>query len=189
MQGHITALRRDDRHKGTTFHASYTFTLGATHFGAEGEVSKKRFESLQMGDIVPVKTRIIRGERRHELAFSAWESTPFPLVGGTFFLLLISAAIVYGVWIEPYRTARLIREGAIAEGIISRVQLHQKNNQQTVNYTFIPVNAEPRRGSTTGPQRPTTYIGQHVTVFYDPHKPKRSVAYEFCDFETDVLGA
>ncbi len=189
VQGRITALRREDHRKSPTFHASYTFMLGPTHFGAEGEVSRKRFESLRMGDTVPIKTRIIRGQRRHELAFSTWESTSFPLLGGTLFLSLFSAAITYGVWIEPYRVARLIREGDIAEGTISRVELHQKNNQQTVHYTFTPniVGGETRPASTTGPNRPTAYVGQRVTVFYDPRKPNRSVAYEFCDFETDII--
>jgi hypothetical protein len=187
-QGRITGLRRDDHHKGPNLYASYSFTIGPTHFGAEQEVSKKRFESLQMRDIVPVKWRIIRGERRYELAFSAWESTPVPLVMGTLLLSLFSAAIVYGAWIEPYRIARLIREGAITEGIISQVRPNQKNNQQLVYYTFtLPADGESRRNSTSGPNRPLAYVGQTVTVFYDPAKPKNNVAYEFCEFETDVL--
>jgi hypothetical protein len=188
LQGRVTAMRKDEGRKGPWCFVTYSFTdLNGMRASSEDEVSEQRYQRLSVGSAVPVKSLTLAGEQLHELSFSAWESAPLPQYGGLAILTFISSIIIYAVWIIPLRTRRLIRSGLIIEGVVNQSTLHSKNNQQTVNYTFTPAGGERRRGSTTGPRRPGAHRGQHVTVFYNPRKPRHNVAYEFCDFETDVI--
>jgi hypothetical protein len=190
LEGRVTALRKDEGRKGPWYFVTYKVAdpSGARDMGEE-EVSEQRYKTLAVGSPVPVKTIKLRGEQLHELSFSAVESARFAQYGGIAVLTFIPGFIIYAVWIIPLRTRRLIRSGLVIEGVVNDSTLHSKNNQQTVGYTFTPAGpgGERRRGSTTGPQRPHAHPGQHVIVFYDPCKPRHSVAYEFCDFETDVI--
>jgi hypothetical protein len=189
----VSGMRKVD-HKGTDYYVMYAFDAGSgdggrTHFVGEAQVSAQRYRTLAIGSTVPVKTLVIEGERLHELSFSAGESACFPQYFGLLCLGIMSGVILYVVWIVPIRTRRLIRHGAIAEGIVQEVIPQPKNNQQSVKYTFTPAGAswDRRRGSTVAPQKQSALPGQRVTVFYDPQRPRHNVAYEFCEFETDVL--
>ena len=102
-------------------------------------------------------------------------------------LAAFGGALNYIVWISPVREARLIRRGHVVDGIINKVSVSGRDfKQQTVNYTYSPDGEDRQWGTTSGPLRPRARRGQRVSVFYDPRRPHRSVACEFCDFETDT---
>jgi hypothetical protein len=186
IEGRVTHLRKDDRHKGTDYYVTYAFDVDQTHRSAEEEVSQKRWQTLAVGSPVPVKSIRLGGERVDELSFSALESISHGWYVGFAFLSLMSFVLFYCLWVLPIRTKRLIRTGETAQGFVIKVTLSQKSDEQTVHYTFTPAGGESRTASTDGPKLPAAHVGQNVTVFYDPHKPRHSVAYEFCEFETDV---
>ena len=189
ITGEVVNMRRDDRAKGPFYYVRYAFTADGGRVNVEQQVNESRYRKLSIGATVPVKTRIIQGERRQALSFSAWESANASHMG-LLMLTLFCVLVFYGGWYDPFRTARLIRFGQIAHATVDKAELHAKNNQQTVRYSFVPaagLKGARVRGATTGPNRPRAYVGQTVTIFYDPAKPKRNVAYEFCEFETDLL--
>src|SRR5262249_19789181 len=96
IEGHVTHLRKDDRHKGTEYYVTYAFDVDQTHRSAEEEVSKKRWETLALGSPVPLKSIRLGGERIDELSFSVWESFQHGWYVGFAFLSLVSLMLYYG---------------------------------------------------------------------------------------------
>jgi hypothetical protein len=105
-------------------------------------------------------------------------------------LLLSIPVAVTGIFalVRPIRQASLIRRGAIVEGTIEEISTSSRNSVQRARFSYRAP-AHPKMVATTWgppPKRPLQ-VGDHVTVFYNPRSPRRAVAYECCDFETNRL--
>jgi hypothetical protein len=95
---------------------------------------------------------------------------------------LFSFLIWFFAWFVPARYARLIRTGHYVVG-----EIQQTRRSGWVGYRYQVADRSFRGGTSLPRAWPSPRPGERVTVFYDPPHPHESVAYEFCEFETDEL--
>ena len=107
------------------------------------------------------------------------------------FTVFASVAIVNVtnvLWLRPRRNTQLIRFGTPTAGSVEGVWSSRRGGRQKVTYSYQPAGSATLLGHTSAGWDPLPPgRGDVVTVFYDPRDPRRSVAYECCDFETDRI--
>jgi hypothetical protein len=95
------------------------------------------------------------------------------------------ALLVYGNWLVPARTRRLLETGtAVAGEVMAAMPFHARGGYRVrVAYRF-PTPAGDEGGDVTvnGPPGAATAVGRPVTVVYDPARPTRSTVYEFSGY-------
>jgi hypothetical protein len=183
-EAHVVSLKQDEIKGQQYYSVNYAFAADGQTITGYGEIKSQRWHALRIGGPIPVKTLAFAGQRWHEISFSAWESIPSQTCLGLLILIVTSSLMVYVACLRPMRYARLISEGASVPGfIIESITSSRNNNERIVIYSYHPPGAEPYRGKTTGPPTLRPVIGQVVTVYYNPRKPWRSVAYEASGFE------
>jgi hypothetical protein len=104
-----------------------------------------------------------------------------PILGTTFVAFFLSTSLV-----STQRKQRLVREGTVAAGT---VLAHREVRGKSASY-YITLGFKTTEGSNNqseiridGKSYWKAYVGSPVTVLYDPAKPSRCVAYEYCGYE------
>jgi hypothetical protein len=97
-----------------------------------------------------------------------------------------TALIVLAVLLPPARARRLVREGTLAVGtLIDSRCFTGKGATNYLRYQFKTADGGvlTKIISVSRAAYEAARMGMAVTVLYDPMRPKRSLAYEYCDYE------
>jgi len=183
---------------GTTYHVAYTYNADGRDYSDTDSVGAGTYEAIRSPKELEGRAAIIRV--RHfasgPLHFhvltqdgSAWKSAA-SLLGFVLFWNGVLSVFVYAVWVVPIRQRGLMRHGEVTDGTIvgSRV----RSGKATTYYaTFRFRDPESGAEITREMQLPgeaqysAAKPGLEVSVLYDPSRPKRAIAYEFCGYQVD----
>ena len=105
-------------------------------------------------------------------------------------LTLMSVQLMLIVFASPLvswvRKRRLVSEGTPAIGtVVAHREVRGKSPRYLITFSFkISDGTEMRKEVSVGRGAYNrAYVGSPLTVLYDPAKPWRAIAYEYCDFE------
>lgn len=175
--------------RGTTHYAvDYHYQLNGRTFHDSGPVDYQEYLDLDAGSELQVRAGVFGG-----YAVSLIASRAAREVGGLAFATVLinslMALFIFALWVVPRRRRRLLIWGDVAQGVVTeRRRTGRKKPTNYIHYQFTPVGAhEPISGRQM--VSPADYdaaeVNQAVTVFHDPLQPKRSIAYEFCEWQLE----
>lgn len=198
VPGRITKLDITPGKKGDYYYVHYAYTVDGIEYANTTTVSSDIYGSLRVGQAydarvfrpVPTWMPLPRGPG----------SSASTLLGLLFFALFWNGLLSIGLWmawVAPWRPWLLLRHGLATAGAVLGKEVRRGNKGATshvVRYGYAATVAE--EGSLAGRREtferemnitPEDYVsvtvGQPVTVIYRARKPKRSLIYEFADYE------
>jgi hypothetical protein len=184
------AVATIDRHEfrtgskgGKMYLIYYHVIVDGRRYDEYRSVSNADFISLHDGDKLQGRTSpllylSIRFQDEHFVGPPAWSDGPLIIP----FLVSIAwngglAVFVFYYWIIPIRQRRLVRFGSAAPGLIESIEQRAKGRLK-LTYSFTTAERTSLIGSQTIEKGTSASAGMPCTVFYDPKKPGRNVAYE-----------
>jgi hypothetical protein len=103
-----------------------------------------------------------------------WQDSPIQGLGIIVLPVLVTAL---GVWVaqDLRKTRRVLRDGAVAAGIVKESSLYNRTGEITVTYEFKTPNGGSREGMgwSEGPLKP----GKQIWILYLPDDPSVSTSY------------
>jgi len=169
--------------KHTNYYVDYDYMLdGADHTDSQS-VNWQTYDDTSEGQIFRGKAMKLWGHYFSETELSDVRAGAMKglAIAGVWIVVLLGIGWQY--WI---RRRFLVQNGtAIASAITDKTIVRGKSSAYFIHFTF-----EAREGGSFSGKTVTTrknydqaQVGQMITVIYDPMKPKRNMAYEYCDFE------
>ncbi len=176
-----------ERHGGrnASYVARFHYTLDGRAWVDGQQVTADEFNRLHVGDAVDGRAAVFLG---HPLVLTAAGSvghmTGLLAAVAVAFAVMV-ALLVYGSWVVPARTRRLLETGtAVAGEVMAAMPFHGRRGYGVrVAYRFATPDGD-EGGNLTVPGPPTdaTAVGRSVTVVYDPGRPSRSTVYELSGY-------
>lgn len=197
VTGHVYGTSITYSHKGgQQYHMQYDYVVNGTTFFGSTTVSYWDYPHLHSGTAVTVKYLPATPNMNEELttqpgAFNAYDGGELAILAvmGILFTGLTSASWWLGQ-VKPLIYRSLVINGAVCPGWLLDLTSIDKMSYYVLRYTYQPEGAGVRdRDPITASMTVAceNWIGadegQPVTVLYDPKRPKRSVVYEFADYE------
>jgi hypothetical protein len=176
---------------GTSYHLAYVYS-GAAGVRADGaQVGEGLYRStpgtirVRVLEVGPLSWSTCVEEH------SAWQPVGFIALFTGFWNLIVSV-FVYALWIAPIRARWLVRDGQVTRGeVVSKRVQQGKGRAFFVTFRFQEPATEADLSVEMGVRDSSAHariqVGEPVTVIYDPRKPKRALAYEYCGYT--VAGA
>jgi hypothetical protein len=197
--GHVAKLSTS-RGKGTKpyYRVEYAYTVNGGEHTTTETVNADEYNALRVGDQYAVRVLEslpdilpqVRGP-----GGSRWRG--FAALGIALFWNGILSLFVWMAWVVPWRTRQLLRYGSVAAGTVCDKQTRagsKGGRTYVVRYDYRVVPEDSMNPELTAQSlesemyvTPADYekaeVGKGVTVIYDPRKPKRSLVYEFAEYE------
>jgi hypothetical protein len=195
--GRITSLETSRGKKGPNYYVRYAYTVAGADYPGSISVTSEVFGKLQVGQAFPVRVFT---------PTPTW--TPLPRGPGSsdssvlfypFFALFwngILCIFLWMAWIAPWRLRSLLRQGLATAGVIIDKSTRSGNKGAiiySVRYSYEATLADDfyingpetfeRDMTVTRADYNSAEVGLPVTVIYYPKKPKRSLVYEFAEYE------
>jgi hypothetical protein len=168
-----------------SYYVDYHFTLDDRRYDERDSVPLDTYAYTHRGDQIAGRAGLVFN---HALFFGPGAfggPGVLALMGFALFWNGIVGIFFYTAWIAPIRQRLLVKHGAVAAGVVSGKEIIRgKGTRYKISYTFTPRNFDDQTGSCivsrsvyddTEPDAP-------CTILYDQNKPRRNLAYEFCDF-------
>jgi hypothetical protein len=95
-------------------------------------------------------------------------------------------ALLWRLYVSPWRLRQLLATGQASAGtIVDKQQRPGRPPRYTITYEYHPRDSAPMRQTMDihGEDFPQVQLGAAVAVFYDPARPRTSVAYPYADYE------
>ena len=159
------------------------FSIDGHRYDESRSIGKAAFDHLHEGDKVqgrtsPVLYLTIRFQNEHFTGPPEWSDGPLVIpilssIAWNAFLIFF----YYRYWFIPFRQRRLISHGNVALGRIASGR-DQGTSRRKISYSFTTAEGESLVGSQEI-EGTCVRAGAPCTVFYDPARPSRNIAYEF----------
>jgi hypothetical protein len=178
----IVALGR----RGAAYYVEYQFDKSG--FTGRDEVLPIEYEAFQVGQ--PSKAHLFH---IGPLGYSALDRSPrayaryrMILWFGDAFGLAIGGVLFYAIWLLPWRSHWLARNGVATFGaVVEKREIHngRRHHQFTLTYQFKTTGTLRARRIRISPQRyDSSDVKDLVIILFDPARPNRSIIYDYCDF-------
>jgi hypothetical protein len=200
VAGHITQLEVWRGKKGPTHHVGYVYSVNGIDYPKSTNVGSDIYEALHVGQEYPVRVFT---------PAPTWMPLPRgPGSSGTvfmmpFFALLWNGIIfvfVWAAWISPWRARSLLRHGLATAGVIVHkefrrggkggphyfVRYRYEVTPQDKGHVLATPETFERKMYITAADYAKASVDRAATVIYHPQRPKRSVIYEYAEYE--VIG-
>jgi len=178
-----------DTHKSSKgkiyYRVHYHFTLDARRYDSQDSVPLDTWNRTHAGDAIAGRAASVFG---HALFFSAGPfggPSVLVLTGFALFWNSIVGVFFYIAWIAPIRQRLLVKYGAAAPGVVTgKHVIRGKNTRYKISYTFASRNFGKQSGSCTVSRSmyDAAQADAPCTILYNSEKPRRNLAYEFCDY-------
>ncbi len=198
VPGRINSLDISRGKKSTNFNVHYAYTVEGIDYQGSVSIVEEIYNTLQVGQAYPV--RVIR-------AAPSWMPHPRGPGSSTGMVFMwpfmalfwngLMSVFLWIAWVAPWRMRSLLRHGLATAGVILRTETHRGGKGGPIyrvyyGYQATPLDeghvlAEPdsfeRKMDVTRADYNEAAIGRVVTVIYHPKNPKRSVIYDFAEYE------
>ena len=171
--GEITRLWHPGRHG---FRISYTFTANQSSFSGKADVPQKLRNSLREFGSLPIRYLPANPAINHP---AAWEDLRpriwvliYPWLLCLPILIVATQAIAFAINLRNER--RLLAEGALAAGVITRCRYRSRGGIR-VKYEFQTQDGRMSTGSGSAASR--CKVGSQVWVIYLPQDAQRNLPY------------
>jgi hypothetical protein len=172
----------------THYTAEYHYELNGKTYKDSDPVDYEQYLNLEKGDPLQVRAGVFGGYAVSMIASRAGHEVG-SLAFATVLINWMMGLFVVALWVAPRRRRRLLIWGDAAQGVITdRRRTGQKKPTNYIHYQFTPAGAhEPISGKqmVSRPDYDAAQVQQAITVFYDPQRPTRSIAYDFCDWQLE----
>jgi hypothetical protein len=102
------------------------------------------------------------------------------------FALAIGWALFHGLWLSPWRSYWLARNGKATFGAVVEktvIRVRRRHVSFTLKYQFKANGIVQARRIHISPQRyDDAGVRDLVIILFDPAKPWRNIVYDYCDF-------
>jgi hypothetical protein len=194
VTGRIVSLDVSQGKKSTYYNVHFAYTIDGIDYTENTTVPSDIYETLQVGQPYPV--RIFS-------PIPGWMAQPrgpgsSPPLGLLFFALGWNAFLsmfLWIAWVAPLRLRSLLRHGRVTRGVVLAKEMRPgKSTTYVIRYSYqVPLDEESyisskpetleREMSVQREEYAAATIGQPVTVIYHPRRPRRSVIYEFSEYQ------
>ncbi len=197
VPGAITKLDSSSSRKGKSHHVYYLYTVDGINYTGNDTVGADEYATTKVGQpcIVRVIPALPKIQPQRITSRSPWmEAAKFFLMALVWNGLL--SLFVWLAWIAPWRIRRLLKWGVPVAGQIAlkrQIKGSKGGMAYQVDYVFMPsADDQPDESAnrlTTGKMTISVKDynaaeqGQVVTVLYDQRKPKRSIVYDFAEYQ------
>jgi hypothetical protein len=186
IPGRVVDFKTVTSSKGAvSYHVTYLYSEDGQTVTDTSQVGHDEYAHLTRGDVLPVHAVNFFGHH-----FSELDRTPGDFARQRFFLwpfTLIWLGMISLFYLAPLRSKHLVRDGEPILGKVTGKDLsHNKNTTNyRLAYTFTPMGGQ--AVATRMLVRRQFYdqanVGDEVVIVFDPNKPKRSVIYQYCDYQ------
>lgn len=197
----VTKVTATPRERGPFYALHLAYRYGGSEYTRAVHVAPEEAAARKEGDIVAVQLL----PERPDAASLFYPQYPrkFVTAASALFTVLPLAFLVKGLWdllVAPWKLRRLLRQGDVAAGVIvGRREIAGRAAAVKLTYAFdVPQqdtgewSSEAVRVQTSmwvpGTGARSAKVGDIVTVFYDPWRPKKSVVYECADYRITTPG-
>jgi hypothetical protein len=172
---------------GITYHVDFHYLLNGRSIADHQQVSKIQYDRARIGQRVAGRAMMLLKWPVcvTQIGSVAGMMAGFTVFWDAFLVLFISLMVV-----PLLREKRLISQGTPAAGTITGHHLIRgKSTAYSITYRYHISDGTEINGRkmVTRTLYNSAVIGSAVTVLYDPAKPKRSVPYEFSNYEVVPL--
>ena len=199
VSGHITELKTSRGKRGETYYVHYAYAVDGIDYPGRLEVSSDIFRGLEVGQPYPV--RVVGPVPTWMPQPRGPGSSAANVLALPFFALLwngILSLFLWMAWVAPWRLWSLMRHGLPTTGIIIGAETRRGGKGSVTYVVRYRYEASPEEEGGLILTSPETFersmtvaradfaqaaVGQLVTVIYHPKKPKRSLIYEFAEYE------
>ncbi|MFL5341449.1 MAG: DUF3592 domain-containing protein [Gemmataceae bacterium] len=183
--------------KGTThYQVTYSYPVNEIDYIRVLDVNSEQYASLEVGQPFPVRV-LPAWPRMHPQPLGP--DNPWRNMTGMLLLVFfwngILSIFVWLAWVAPWRLRQLVKYGSAVTGhVFAKETRRGKGTTYFVRYNYVvppEESADPfvkgqsceGRMDVTIEDFKAAEEGQAVTVLYDPRKPKRSLIYDFAEYE------
>jgi len=170
------------------YEVDYHYQLNGQRFTDTEPVDYDTYLALDKDSEIEIRAKVFGGYAVSMVASNAARDVG-GLAFGTTAVNAFTALFVIGLWVVPRRRRQLLVWGNIAQGVITeRRRTGGKKASSFIHYQFTPLGARQpisRQQVVRRPDYDGSAVNQPITVFYDPERPTRSIAYEFCDYRLE----
>jgi hypothetical protein len=198
VPGQITNLQTTTSKKsGLIYHAQYSYVVDGFSFSEDDTIDSAEYAHLKKGQPCTVRVfRFLPKTLPQRLGSSSpWLKWPKYLVMALFWNAFMSL-IVWCVWIDPWRKWMLLKYGTAVAGQVKSRETYRGSKGGTyyrVHYVYVPAiddagmvsESELLNGKMSVSFRDynSATTGKVVTVLFSPNKPRRSIVYDFAEYE------
>ncbi|TMQ30495.1 MAG: hypothetical protein E6K70_24080 [Planctomycetota bacterium] len=199
IPGRITSLDvARGRKGGNRYQVDYAYSVAGIQYPGTTYVSANVYAGLRVGDAYPVRVfRPLPTWMPQPRGPGSSASMVFALPFFALFWNGILSVFLWMAWVAPWRVWLLMRYGLATAGVVAGKHTRPGNKGSTnrlIRYRFKVTLEE----EGTGAALPETFeremsvmpsdyaaakMDQPVTVIYHPKNPKRSLVYEFSEYE------
>jgi hypothetical protein len=192
VPGRVVARDYTTDDGSTSYHLVCEYRIDGKAYRANASASDEEYRSVSNGTQVDVRLMPFLpgvGARPllpgRSLLSTLWQPWLFAL-----FWNAIVSVFVLIFYVGPWMERRLVARGEPAAGRIVRKETDTRGDSPTyyLHFEFAPATAGSAgmvsgRRSVEAAAYDRVRGGDRVTVLYDPNRPKRSVLYEYADYE------
>jgi hypothetical protein len=182
----VGQIRQFKARQGATFFIAYQFDRSG--FIGRDEVMPYEFQPLWVGRAV--KAHVIHigpvGYSALDRSLGDYAQNRMILWFGAVFALAIGGVIFQALWLAPWRSWWLTRNGQATYGaVVGKSIIHRRRRYLyfTLTYQFKVKGILQARRIRISPQRyDSTGVRDLLIILFDPARPRRSIVYDYCDF-------
>ncbi|MEX2214920.1 MAG: DUF3592 domain-containing protein [Phycisphaeraceae bacterium] len=195
VTAHVTEKTETPTRSGTSYTIQYTFAIGGAEVTDTVDVNFQTHSQLSVGAAIPVRTLAFLPQWSHWPVVADY--SPFwrtvmwwPIAA---FWNGILSVFVWHLYVIPFRHRRLVRQGIVTIGVVTRVESLATQKVRTfgkyrIHYTYTATHmndATTLKGTAVEFRRgePTFKEGNELTVLYSKRRPRRSVPYHLAMYE------
>jgi hypothetical protein len=197
VPGVIAGLSTSPAKSGLNYHVHYSYTVDGLNYTDKDTVTAYDYSSTHVGQ--QCKVRVLQSLPsmlpQRLTAQSPWLVAPQYLLMALLWNAFISI-FVWLAWVAPWRTRQLLRFGVPVAGQImmsNRIRGNKGGVTYQIQYEYLALiddqNGEVSQQLLNGKMAISVKDffsaepGQVVTVLFDPKKPKRSLVYDFAEYQ------
>jgi Protein of unknown function (DUF3592) len=183
---------------GNRYQVHYAYPVAGIEYAATTNVSAHVYAGLRVGDAYPVRVfRPLPTWMPQPRGPGSSASMIFALPFFALFWNGVLSVFLWMAWVTPWRSWLLMRHGVATAGVVVGKNTRRGSKSsvsRVVQYRYQATREDPGSIATT-PETferemnvtPIDYaaarVDQPVTVIYHPKNPKRSLVYEFAEYE------
>jgi hypothetical protein len=186
--GKVTSLRTEPRSNGgTNEYVQYMFHVDGKRCQGEQRAYSQALMAMTPGKVVTVRSVTFAGYRYSTLV-DGWGGLIAEYGAAIYLATLLPVIALVPIargWLRPVLVKRLLRDGAVVTGEIESLP---PGPPFSCRYNFTDAAGAIHRGNAhlSAAQSMALHAGDPVTIVYDPARPNRYIAYDFCEFQ--VMG-
>jgi hypothetical protein len=188
VQARVDAKRIHQAKSAVTHYVHFLYSLNGHAHSDEQQVRSQDYERVHIGQTLPARAMELGFMTVCVTSLQHANSTAGALVFALFWDGFIVLFLV--LLLRPQaQQRRLVREGTAVPGTIVRdrewLSQYRGRSAFYLTFSFKTVDGQDITKEIQVPRKSyeIAVIPSPVTVLYDPARPSRSIAYEYCDYE------